>query len=104
MLQLKTQLSKKQAINLTFSPQLQVLTTVFICCLIEVTPILHEHFEGENTEAFLVYTFFSCPQEAASVGSRRREESLVRTVQEAHMTLLLSLHERYSPVNGSDSA
>lgn len=50
--------------------------------------------KSENT-AFLVYNsffFFFCPQEAALVGSRKREEGLVNIVQEAHMTLLLSLH------------
>jgi len=46
---------------------------------------------------FTIFFFFFCPQEAASVGSRKREEGLVNTVQEAHMTLLLSLHKRYSP-------
>lgn len=31
------------------------------------------------------------------MGRRKREEGLVRTVQEAHVTLLLSLHKRYLP-------
>lgn len=61
--------------------------------------------KGENTETFLIYSIFFCPQEAAPVGSQSGWESLVRTVEEAQDDPFAeSLEEVFTGVHCSNQA